>query len=282
MVFFDLLVTSLHLQEKWRSRRVWGPLSPTCRTKVASCLSSESLCARRLSAGRWANDQPRGRAIYASHGTVDLLLALVSGVTAMAPVASADSHRDDRDSVEATSFNALGGAETPDEGVQALAFLPEGVTVHVGDSITWNFATHEPHPLSFLQPGQTRPPAATAPVTPNGSTFDGNEFVNSGILLNGATYSVTTFGASGDFSFVCLIHSKMSGTIHVQPGGFAAGCLWRPLCRPAGPDRGTHRIQHDPIASGNFVVYGVLAFIALLLYCRCRRLSRRSASSDHR
>jgi len=87
-----------------------------------------------------------------------LLLALVSGLTAMAPVASADSHRDDRDSVEATSFNALVGAETPVEGVQALAFLPEGVTVHVGGSITWDFPDTR---AAYAVVPPARPDAAT-------------------------------------------------------------------------------------------------------------------------
>jgi plastocyanin len=145
------------------------------------------------------------------------VLALVGGLSGVAPVASADQD-DRRGSAQPTSFQAVVGAETRDEGVQALAFLPNDLTVNVGDTVTWSFPTHEPHTLSFLQPGQARPPAGTAPVTPDGSTFDGTKFFNSGILLNGATYTIT-FGAAGDFGFVCLIHGRQSGTIHVQAAG---------------------------------------------------------------
>jgi plastocyanin len=50
------------------------------------------------------------------------------------------------------------GAESPNRGSQALAFLPNELWVHTGDSILWTFPTHERHTLTFLEPGQTRPP----------------------------------------------------------------------------------------------------------------------------
>ena len=50
------------------------------------------------------------------------------------------------------------GAESPNRGSQALAFLPNELWVHTGDSIRWTFSTHERHTLTFLKPGQTRPP----------------------------------------------------------------------------------------------------------------------------
>jgi plastocyanin len=146
-----------------------------------------------------------------------LLLALVSALTSIAPPATAATDTEDHDVVSAMSFGSLVGAETGDEGIQALAFLPNDITVNVGDSVTWSFPTHEPHTLTLLTPGQARPPLST-PATPDHSTFDGTKLVNSGILLNGATYTVN-FGGTGDFTFVCLIHGKQSGTIHIQAAG---------------------------------------------------------------
>lgn len=123
------------------------------------------------------------------------IMALVGSLVAGAQVASADTdRRGDTNDVDQTTFAAVVGAETRDEAIQALAFLPNDLTVDVGDTITWSFPTNEVHTLTFLQPGQPRPNAFTAPVTPNGSTFDGKEFLNSGVLVNGATYSVK-FGA---------------------------------------------------------------------------------------
>src|SRR5512142_1118939 len=62
-------------------------------------------------------------------------------------------------SVLADTWQLQAGAESPDRGRQALAFLPNAIWIHAGDSIRWTFPTHERHTLTFLTPGQTRPPA---------------------------------------------------------------------------------------------------------------------------
>src|SRR5262249_61493100 len=77
------------------------------------------------------------------------------------------------------------GAQSRDGGKQALAFLPNELWVHAGDSITWTFVTDEKHTVTFLKPG---PPAQIRPTfqtgcpgtTPDGSSFDGSACVNSG------------------------------------------------------------------------------------------------------
>ena len=124
------------------------------------------------------------------------------------------------------------GAESPNRGSQALAFLPNELWVHAGDSILWTFPTHERHTLTFLKPGQTRPPGfgptfgvpvGCPGLTPDGSSFDGSACVTTGVLLlpedpeptaTAPTYSVT-FPAAGNFKFVCLIHADMTGVVHV-------------------------------------------------------------------
>jgi len=129
-------------------------------------------------------------------------------------------------------WQSIVGAETPNRGSQALAFLPNELWVHTGDSIRWTFPTHERHTLTFLKPGQTRPPGfgpifgvpvGCPGLTPDGSSFDGTACVTTGILLldentatteSAPTYTVN-FPAAGNFKFVCLVHADMTGVVHV-------------------------------------------------------------------
>lgn len=124
---------------------------------------------------------------------------------------------------QAQSWHATVGEQSPDEAVQALAFLPNEMWIHVGDSITWTFHANEGHSVTFLKVGQPRPTflagcAAGAPpngTTPDGSAFDGLGCVNSGIIKTpGITYTVT-FSNPGNYVVVCLLHANQSGTIHV-------------------------------------------------------------------
>jgi plastocyanin len=132
---------------------------------------------------------------------------------------------------QAKEWQVIVGAESPDRGRQALAFLPNELWVHTEDSIRWIFPTHERHTLTFLTSGQTRPPAfgpifgvpvGCPGITPDGSSFDGSSCVTTGILLSGEnagesapTYSVT-FPSDGNFKFVCLVHADMTGVVHVR------------------------------------------------------------------
>ena len=134
--------------------------------------------------------------------------------------------------LQAKEWQTTAGAESPDRGTQALAFLPNEFWVHTGDSIRWTFPTHERHTVSFLKPGQTRPPgfgpifgvlAGCPGTTPDGSSFDGSACVTSDILLlepsagpgtSAPTYSVS-FPAAGNFKVVCLVHADMTGVVHV-------------------------------------------------------------------
>ena len=116
----------------------------------------------------------------------------------------------------AETWHAYVGAQTHDKGRQALAFLPNEIWIHAGDSITWTFAADEPHTLTFLQPAQITPPfpVGCPGTTPNDSSFDGTVCVNSGPLGEPATYSVM-FPKAGNFKLVCLFHPNMTGIVHV-------------------------------------------------------------------
>jgi plastocyanin len=128
------------------------------------------------------------------------------------------------EAVWATAWQAIAGAQSADKGTQALAFLPNELWVHVGDSITWTFPTAEIHTVTFLQqnttPQQVRPPRPGVPgggcpgTTPDGSSFDGSTCVTSSELVDGETYTVN-FPTAGNFKFVCLVHPNMTGAVHV-------------------------------------------------------------------
>jgi len=130
----------------------------------------------------------------------------------------------------ATQWRAFVGAQSPDLASHALAFLPNEVWIHAGDSIRWTHTSTAIHTVTFLTPGQIRPPNYGpiwgVPVgcpgnTPDGASFDGSSCVNSGIL--GSTENSTTgletysvsFPTPGNFKLVCLVHTDMTGTVHV-------------------------------------------------------------------
>jgi plastocyanin len=121
----------------------------------------------------------------------------------------------------AQTWNATVGAETKNEAKQADAFLPNELWIYAGDSITWKFAPqNEIHTVTFLTPGQVRPPfpvgcPGTTTSGPN-NTFDGSTCVNSGPMAGGALYTVA-FPTAGNYKLVCLVHADMNGTVHVLP-----------------------------------------------------------------
>jgi plastocyanin len=119
--------------------------------------------------------------------------------------------------VHAQSWQAIAGAQSPDKGRQALAFLPNEIWIHAGESVTWTFATDEPHSVTFLMPGQVRPSylAGCPGTTVNGAPFDNSACVNSGrIGAPGTTFTVV-FPKPGNYRLVCLVHANMTGIVHV-------------------------------------------------------------------
>lgn len=116
----------------------------------------------------------------------------------------------------AAQWNATVGAESNDLGRQALAFLPNEIWIHAGDSITWTVEAAEPHTVTFLTDDQIRPPFNVGcPGFSTGSAvFDGSSCITSTILLKDAKLTVT-FPVAGNFKLVCLIHSDMTGIVHV-------------------------------------------------------------------
>jgi len=123
----------------------------------------------------------------------------------------------------ASTFHVQVGGNTGDHAIQALAFLPNDVTVDVGDTIEFSFPTPEPHTVTFAAPPGTpftEPQKCNgAPASSDTCAWTGSGEVNSGVKEEGDTYSVTFMTSPGTYTFVCLIHRKMTGTIRVQAAG---------------------------------------------------------------
>lgn len=124
----------------------------------------------------------------------------------------------------AAQWEAHVGAQSADLGNQALALLPNEFWIHAGDSIRFTFSTSEIHTATFLKLGQIRPPLNSPAgtfvgcpgITPDGSSFDNSTCVTSGPSTTGQTYTVN-FPSAHNFKLVCLVHTRMTGAIHVLP-----------------------------------------------------------------
>ena len=127
------------------------------------------------------------------------------------------------------TWQAHVGGATPDEAVQAMAFLPTQLTIDEGDTVTWTFAPV--HTVSFLSGGN---PPDLVTMTPDGlllspavafpsggPAYDGTGYVNSGVLPAGpdAMSFSLTFSKAGAYSYVCLLHPGMAGQVVVQAAG---------------------------------------------------------------
>jgi plastocyanin len=94
------------------------------------------------------------------------------------------------------------------------------LAVPVGSTVTWtNQANNAPHTVTFPIAGQPLPTLPNDPFTPpiGGSTYDGTQLTNSGVLLPGQNYSLT-FTKPGTFVYYCLFDDAegMIGTIIVH------------------------------------------------------------------
>jgi plastocyanin len=116
----------------------------------------------------------------------------------------------------AAQWNASVGAESDDLGRQDLAFLPNEIWIHAGDSITWTVTAAEPHTVTFLTDGQIRPPfnVGCPGFSAGSATFDGTSCITTGVLSKGEKFTVY-FPVTGNFKLVCLIHEDMTGMVHV-------------------------------------------------------------------
>lgn len=111
--------------------------------------------------------------------------------------------------------------------ISVLEYLPESVTVAIGSTVEWRISGPEPHSVTFFPTGRTPPPPGSdpslfSPAPPPRRGFDGGTLVNSGLAPVGgqpaASFEVT-FPAAGTYTYVCVIHPLMTGTVNVVGKG---------------------------------------------------------------
>jgi plastocyanin len=131
-------------------------------------------------------------------------------------------------------------------------FYGRRVTIHKGDSVRWTFSRRVVHTVTFLAPGQKRPPLEVAdPANPyagfndaqgaafwfnnqpsllippehafpqGGGSTDGTQYRNSGLSAPAFKSYRLRFTKAGTFHYLCLVHPGMDGTVKVVPKGHA-------------------------------------------------------------
>ncbi|HEX5588541.1 MAG TPA: hypothetical protein VFZ17_14620, partial [Acidimicrobiia bacterium] len=128
-----------------------------------------------------------------------------------------------RASAAASAITVKAGVNTTkDPNVAVTEFLPETVTVAAGTAVSWSWDdTIEPHSVTFFPLGATVPPPGSDESlflpTP-GDSYIGTALVNSGLQPVGPSepskFSLT-FPATGSFTYYCVIHPNMVGTVKV-------------------------------------------------------------------
>ena len=113
--------------------------------------------------------------------------------------------------------------------VEVLAFAPQSLQVHRGDTVTWSInSLHNIRfadgPTDFVivadangQPTPQVNPAVAFPTIDNGGTFTGGE-ANSGLPVDPAAptlFSLVMDVEAGTYSYVCDVHPGMVGLITV-------------------------------------------------------------------
>jgi plastocyanin len=158
------------------------------------------------------------------HAATGLVISLAQGVNSAAAAGRAG-----------VSGHAIAAGLNTPLGASNTAFLPDTVTVRRGDVLSFvNSDTFNPHTVTFVS-GAPSPVFIDAVPSPNGppqliiranvagptggTSYAGQGYLNSGILLPGQTFSVSIDAPAGTYTYICLIHGSesggMKGTINV-------------------------------------------------------------------
>jgi len=166
-----------------------------------------------------------------------LILTLPLSASAKAPAASS------------RTYNVLVGWENPYMGIDIMAYFPDNITIHVGDTVHWLQNTNEIHTVTFLAgtepapliipappPGDPSPlvfnPVAVDPAVPADGLYDGTTYANSGLMGRDpgqAQEFSLTFTTAGTYDYLCLVHGMMmtgevvvvDGNIHIPSPNLA-------------------------------------------------------------
>lgn len=120
------------------------------------------------------------------------------------------------------------GVGVGDGTVAGNVYAPGEFTVAVGDSVTFEIQSDEPHSITFgagpegVSPDEWDNTYGAIPdFTPQdlgNNDYDGTGFLNTGIIVRTSTASVT-FTEPGSYDFFCVIHDGMTGTVDVVDEG---------------------------------------------------------------
>ena len=171
------------------------------------------------------------RSIGSRRGRIGLAAAMAT----MVALGAACGSSDDKDASKAKASGAVesepitikaGVSDPAHNQIAVLQYMPAKATVAVGQKVRWSWNdTKEPHSVTFLPPGQKAPDPGSdtslfAPTPPTGA-YDGVSLVNSGLQPLGpgavAPFEMT-FAKAGTYSYQCVIHPQMQGSIVVAAG----------------------------------------------------------------
>src|SRR5258707_10544361 len=119
-------------------------------------------------------------------------------------------------SIQAQTWQAAVGVQSVDKSKQVLAFLPNEIWIHAGDTVNWTVEADEIHTITFLTVGEVRLPffVGCPGFSFGAASFDGSTCVSTPPMVSGQTFSVM-FPSPGNFKLVCLVHPDMTGVVHV-------------------------------------------------------------------
>lgn len=167
---------------------------------------------------------PLSRTLLAFSGALTITLAACGGGgggTSNIPATASNGQQAGQVSTGTTNtagitWQVQAGGDRQDGALQALAMLPQSITIDEGDTVEWT-VEGEVHTITFL--GSFSAPPGDPTVPQGGSTYDGTQFLSSGVLPPGAHYSVT-FTKAGTYPYFCVLHApEMVGSVVVQPRG---------------------------------------------------------------
>lgn len=132
-------------------------------------------------------------------GRLAIVAMLIGSVTACSSDVADTATGTDSATVTSTTVPVVTSTTTSEAdytfGIENFAFVPEGVTVSVGETVTWRNLT----------------PSTTHTVTSPDDAWV------SQTLGGGETFSVT-FDQPGTYGFFCTIHPSMVGAVEVVDG----------------------------------------------------------------
>ena len=158
---------------------------------------------------------------------VVILAAITSVFVLLVTFRSADAEPDKK----AKTFTVLVGAVDDSVGANVMAFFPETLRIHAGDTVHWQRNGNEIHTVTFLAGMDLPPfnvpapdglpsplmrnPLIAFPVAPADGLYDGTTFATSGIfgpdpnIFQGVESFDLTFTRRGTFNYVCVVHGAI-------------------------------------------------------------------------